>query len=423
MTDDTTRIPSTKAIRSGLPSAQGEPKLVAPRRPDILLTSPKKIPLSPPSTMKLKTIIQSFRGKTPPKEVRLVSCPDADREMDSFLMRLQNSDIQKIFVRTDFLMDMAEENVFKFLNSLGTLANLRALVIQSSSRFHIEVIPAQGLLSLRQAPQLRRLVLEDMQITASHKAFISALATAVESHSSLKEIVMTNFFANDWANTGPNVLDPLIWTLATIPNLELLELSGCGSHALCGQDAQLLSSTSLSKLLGKPTLQHLQLSFLELDDQHFEAIASQLRMNESLTNLSLDYHNLNSRGFREMMQAMEYNSSVKTLSLRSLRDIGNDGFAEAMKMLQLNYSIESLSVTASPSQQAQIDLYLRMNRAGRDMLREPSASMSQWVDVIARNSDDIDVVRHLLQEIPGLCNAAALAYKQNAVAIVLTEKT
>jgi hypothetical protein len=263
-----------------------------------------------------------------------------------------------------------------------------------------------------------------MQVTASHRAFISSLATAVESHPSLKEIVMTNFFANDWANTGPNVLDPLIWTFSTIPNLQFLELSGCGSHALSGQMVQLVSSASLYRLLGNTSIKHLQLSFLELEDEHFEALASHLRINESLTSLSLDYHKLESKGFQKMMQAMEKNVTVKTLSLHSLRDIGKEGFSQAMKMLEMNYCIESLSATASPSQQAEIDLYLRMNGAGRSLLREPSASMSQWVDVLTRTSDDLDVLRHFLQEIPGLCSAATLAYEKDpAIVVDLTEIT
>ena len=64
-------------------------------------------------------------------------------------------------------------------------------------------------------------------------------------------------------------------------------------------------------------------------------------------------------------------------------------------------------MTASPLQQAQIDLFVRMNGAGRGRLRDPNVSLSEWVEVLAKSSEDVDVVRHLLQEIPGLCHAAA----------------
>jgi hypothetical protein len=363
--------------------------------------------------MKLKKLCIELASEEPPSKLQLVSCKDADKHMDSFLERLKESEVSEIFIRTDFLTSMSEDNGVNFFNTLAKIPSLEDLTIQSSSRFHIESIPVSGLLSLRHATKLRRLVLEDMQVTAMNKAFISGLGIALQNHTSLKEISMTNFFANDWANTESDVLENMIVALSTLPKLGTLEFSGCGSHALRGQDVRLLSPGALSKLMGLPCLTHLQLSFLELDDRHFEAISSQIRKNRMLHTISLDYHKLESDGFRHMMQAMETNSSVKTLSLRSLRDIGDQGYAEAMSMLQLNYGIENLSVTASASQQAQIDLYLRMNGAGRALLREPTASMSQWVDVIANSNDDIDVVRHLLQETPGLCNAAALPAESN----------
>ena len=90
-----------------------------------------------------------------------------------------------------------------------------------------------------------------------------------------------------------------------------------------------------------------------------------------------------------------------------------------MNTLQVNYGIEALSITASPLQQAQIDLFVRMNGTGRARLREPSVSLSEWVDVIAKSSEDVDVVRHLLQEIPGLCHAAVSAAVSAAVATVV----
>lgn len=360
--------------------------------------------------MKLRKLCIDLASEDePPSKLQLLSCKDADKHMTDFLELLRKSGVQEMFIRTDFLTTMSEDNAEAFFSALGEIPSLEDLVIQSSSRFHIDSIPATGLMSLRQATKLKRLCLEDMQVSATHKAFISGLGRALLNHTSLREISMTNFFANDWANTESDVVDPLVLALATLPKLEKLEFSGCGSHALSGQDVRLLSPASLTTLIGVPCLTHLQLSFLELEDRHFEAIALQIRKNESLRTLCLDYHKLESDGFRHMMQAMEKNSFVKTLSIRSLRDIGEQGYLETMKMLQLNYAIENLSVTASPSQQALIDLYLRMNGAGRALLREPTASMSQWIDILASSSDDIDVVRHLLQEIPGLCNAAARA--------------
>jgi hypothetical protein len=341
-------------------------------------------------------------------EVILIASCDSETEIDPFLELLAKSEIKKIVVWTDFLSAMPEDKVLDFFRVVSTLKNLEELVIKSSSRFHIEIIPAHGLLLLRKASQLKKLVFEDMQVTALQKSFIVALGKAVENHPSLEEVVMSNFFSNDWANTEPNTLDPLVSSLATIPNLETLTFTGCGGYALNSDEVKLISIKALSGLFQHSRIRDLQLSFLELDDVHFETIASQLALNKSITSLALDYHNLAGPGFNKLMTALGKNKTIKNLSLRSLWNIGNPGFQQAMAMLRRNYSIESLSVTASPSQQAEIALYSRMNGAGRSLLRDPDTSMRQWVDVLARNSEDLDVVRHLLQEIPDLCIAAAV---------------
>ena len=329
-----------------------------------------------------------------------------------------NERLQGLFIRTDFLTSMSEDNILRFFQTLGKIPFLEELIIQSSSRFHVEEIPPLGLLCLRHATQLHTLGLEDMQVTAAHTVFLASLDMALRHHPSLVSVSLRNFFANDGANTEANVLDPVLKALGTIPNLRQLEFSGCGSHALTGHDIRLISTHSLGTIVGKPTLQHLELSFLDMEDDHFATIAECLKdRNSLLESLYLDYHKLGRDGFRCMMKALESNRGVKTLSLRSLRDIGAEGFQHAMNTLQVNYGIEALSITASPSQQAQIDLFVRMNGAGRARLREPSVSLSEWVDVIAKSSEDVDVVRHLLQEIPGLCHAAVSAAVATVVVV------
>lgn len=360
--------------------------------------------------MKLKAICKTLAGEECPRKLQLTSCSDGEKFIDSFLASLiANQHVKALFVRTDFLTSLSEENILRFFRALAEMTMLEELIIQSSSRFHVEEIPPLGLLSLRQAQSLHTLELEDMQITANHKSFIAGLGMAILRHPSLSKVTMRNFFANDWANTDNNVLDPLLDAIGTLPNLQQLEFSGCGSHALSGQDVRLLSTHALAGVVGLKTLTHLEMSFLEMDDDHFETIADILKTNQSLLSIHLDYHKLGQEGFKSMMKALEVNRHVKTLSLRSLREISEEGFVHAMNTLHVNYGIEVLSITASPSQQAQIDLFLRLNGAGRGLLREPSVTMGDWVDVIAKSSDDIDLVRHLLQEIPGLCNVATLS--------------
>jgi hypothetical protein len=54
----------------------------------------------------------------------------------------------------------------------------------------------------------------------------------------------------------------------------------------------------------------------------------------------------------------------------------------------------------SLSQQADIDLYLRLNGVGRGRLRYPNVTINEWIEILARHSDDLDITRHLLQEVP-----------------------
>jgi hypothetical protein len=368
--------------------------------------------------MKLKTVIQQLEGGDCSQgivdnTISLSGFMDTDEEIDNFLKALENNDqVRSICFSTDFLMQMEEDNVIKFFNALGSdrIQTIQEIHIQSSSRFHMEIIPAEALLPLRHAKNLQVIEFQDMQVTATHKAFIHAFAKAMEHHPTVHTIILPNFFANDFTNTTNNILDCLFRSCSTMPALTKLELTGCGSHALSGQAVRLVSTDALNQLFSQSsTLQKLQLSFLEFDDDHFESLVGNLARNTTITRLALDYHTLNRRGFKSIMLAMEDNASIKSLSLRSLTDIGLDGFAQAMLMLQYNYTIETLSVTASPSQQAEIDLYLRMNGAGRSLLRDPSVTMNEWVEILARHSDDLDVTRHLLAEVPGLCNSAAFA--------------
>ncbi len=359
----------------------------------------------------LKSIRQQLDSSTPPTEISLSAFSDVEDEIDAFLASLQESDsVKSIHLRTDFLMAIEEDAVMEFFRVVGMrLATLEELHIQSSSKFHIEIIPGDALLPLRYARGLRLLEIQDMQVSASYRDFIDAVAKTMENHPALETVVLQNFFANDVTNQSADILDCLLMAGADMPALKTLELTGCGSQPLCGHVVRLLSTAALQRIFGSKTLTRLHLSFLELNDEHFEALIGQLVRNTTLTNLALDYHDLDSRGFKSMMLALEDNTAIKHLSLRSLRDIGLEGFAQAILMLQYNYTVETLAVTASPVQQAEIDLYLRMNGAGRILLRNPSVTLNEWIEILARHNDDLDVVRHLLQEVPGLCSAGTFA--------------
>ena len=129
----------------------------------------------------------------------------------------------------------------------------------------------------------------------------------------------------------------------------------------------------------------------------------------------MNYHHLCKTSFEQFMTTLSFaHVTIEDLELRSLNFFAdecqstNQGYTQALKMLQQhNYNILSLSVnTATKLQSEQLDLYLRLNNAGRKMLRNPSMTLTKWIPILESNSHDIDVTRHLLQELPALCQKA-----------------
>ena len=117
------------------------------------------------------------------------------------------------------------------------------------------------------------------------------------------------------------------------------------------------------------------------------------------------------------MNALSYaHVTIQDLELRSLYFVAdecintNQGYTQALRMLQRhNYNIRSLSVnTATKLQQEQLDLYLRLNIAGRKELRNPAMALADWIPILEKNSHDVDVTRHLLQELPALHHHATI---------------
>jgi hypothetical protein len=445
--------------------------------------------------MKLKELIQSLKGsksRPPVTKITVTSCTDRKQEFSNFLLALQHTTtLAEITIRSDFLTDLTDTDddddddddddgnsssssslLSRFLNVLTELDTLDELEILSSSRFHIDIMPARAFQLFPR--NLKRLILEDFQVTADHTSIVQALAVAL-SHSptatsaaaaaaaattslssssssctsSLVQVSLNNFFANDYSNTGevPYVLDPLLFALATIPNLQHLELTGCGSHALADAHVSpLISPACLTHFLHQRafTLQTLELSFLEFQEIQFQAITTTLQQVPptttttttgsspsashcyALQTLHLNYHKWSPTSFEQLMTAMCLPplQLLQDVSVRSLSTIGTTGYQQALHMLQHNYTCTSLAVTATPYQQAQLDLYVRLNQAGRHLLRcsngtstststntrgggSGGTTMVQWINVLAHCSHDLDVTRHLLAELPSLCATAA----------------
>ena len=266
----------------------------------------------------LKSITQSIKGRRkhcipPATSIKIgggrayayIDTPKlyTEKEFNSFLKALQTTTtLTELILQTDFLTHLQQQDgivqhqqqqqnessldsapppsyLQRFMSTLQSIKSLEVLEIRSASRFHMDILAGDATTNtdgdsgstaspifLKIIPcNLRELKMDDMQVTAAHKqSIIEGLAAAMEDHSTLTHITLHNFFANDYSNTESGVLDPIIYMASTIPNLQKLEITGCGSHALTGHDVSLVSPHSLSNLLMKRsnTLDTLVLSFV-----------------------------------------------------------------------------------------------------------------------------------------------------------------
>ena len=171
---------------------------------------------------------------------------------------------------------------------------------------------------------------------------------------------------------------------------------------------------------------------LEFRKEQFDAIATQLRHNQNskLQVLHLNYHRLCRVSFEQFMKTLSLSHVIiRDLEIRSLHFVAdecletqNQGFAQALGMLKKhNYTIQSLSVnTATKQQKEQLDLYLRLNIAGRSKLRNPKMTPMEWISILESNSHDTDVTRHLLEGLSPIlfrddCKKADASNRTNGV--------
>ena len=217
-----------------------------------------------------------------------------EKEFSSFLKALQKAKtLTELTIQTDFLTHLQQQEeqqqqeardqnggtwvasmsyLARFLDAVQSLDTLESLEIRSCSRFHIDILAEyhsnndnRNIFQHIMPGKLKVLKIDDLQVSATHKeTIIKGIATAIEDHPTITDIVLHNFFANDYSNRQNFVLDPIIYMASTVPNLRKLEITGCGSHPLTGYQVSLVSPHSLSNLLKKRsnTLHTLVLSFV-----------------------------------------------------------------------------------------------------------------------------------------------------------------
>jgi hypothetical protein len=260
--------------------------------------------------------------------------------------------------------------------------------------------------------------------------FICALAPALESNSTLRDLALVD--------GGQANLSAIFLALGKNTGLNELFIERCQSmdESLC---------TAMEYGLGRnKTLRELELHNISLRDDNFalwcralsflrdkalsclslfvdqgvtESCASAFRMhiaamlqeNASLKNLSIvTPGDCKVKEFVALLPALENNTTLTALCFseeyRSLRLNDNED-KQIVSLLKKTYGLKMLP---DIYQRGDVDAILRLNAAGRRYLIQDGSSISKGVEVLSRVNDEINCVFLHLLENPRLCDRSAM---------------
>lgn len=275
---------------------------------------------------------------------------------------LQNHTVQKVVIDFQWLEEyLPREDYLQLLQTVGSMSGLEKLMIFDHGRKTIgmaalccAMTPASNLKSL-DVVRLEFCSMDDVDI----------FAQVMGEHDMLER------FSSHRLTLAEGVtLDPLFATLQALPSLKTV----CLSFDWDLRASYVKDASALVALCQSESLQELKLWSRQLDDSCCVAIARALRMNTTLKALDLQ-----------------------------CQIIGNEGLEEITSMMEHNYTIESVRTTGRRmSLSEKIDLYVRLNRAGRIVLVKEQASKMDWVDVLIEGRNDIDAIFYFLRSNPSI---------------------
>lgn len=275
---------------------------------------------------------------------------------------LQNHTVQKVVIDFQWLEEhLPREEYLQLLQTVGSMSRLEKLMIFDHGRKHISMAalvsamtPASNLKSL-DVVRLEFCSMDDVKIFAQAMGEHDTLERFSSHRLTLKEGV---------------TLDPLFTALRALPNLKAV----CLSFDWDLRTSYVKDASALVALCQSESLQELKLWSRQLDDSCCVAIARALRVNTTLKALDLQ-----------------------------CQIIGNEGLEEITSMMEHNYTIESVRTTGRRmSLSEKIDLYVRLNRAGRIVLVKEQASKMDWVNVLIAGRNDIDAIFYFLRSNPSI---------------------
>ena len=248
---------------------------------------------------------------------------------------------------------------------------------------------------------------------------VRLVTQAVEGHTSLHKLAID--YCRDYSYRNPSSEDvinhvgtteAIATMLHNAPALRELSLSGCymGSAGARHLADGLSSKTSV--------VERVDLSGNRLSDDEVGIFARVLLANQNLKSLDLHTNNIGDAGALELAVALRQNNTLDLLNL-SWNEIGSNGASALTDALVANDALKHLSLQHGNVFNAwgrhkkvmqQVERLLALNRGGRRLLSATGESippLNYWPRILARSSNNADVLFYFLREIPHVLVAKA----------------
>lgn len=132
-----------------------------------------------------------------------------------------------------------------------------------------------------------------------------------------------------------------------------------------------------------------------------DALCEMLTENRSLQAVCLN-RIMEGKQSSDVARALACNTSVRELHLY-FRNCNIDPLRTSfLGLMEKNYTLEKLAGGWACSN---LELYLKLNRAGRKRLLGSHAKLSpsEWIDMMASQRDDVRCLFYLVSQNPGIC--------------------
>lgn len=329
------------------------------------------------------------------------------------------------FYLSDFRLSEDTASLDSLLHALSTCPQMEYIEL---FQYQQEDPPftASGLAGLMESKSLQHLTLRRMRLTAD------VTEAMLQSVANNKNVKVLNLKENNLGDTGCFALGRALSVSDSVKEVDLrknqispvgcLHLTQCLTHNssleklnLACNPLQDIGARALAILLQvHPSLKILELHRTQLTDMGCRLLAETLKANTSLLNLDVSFNDITEDTYLYVAEALKVNQTLKTINIQVNKKMKIQACEAILGMVKENFVLESVStlmrVRFDPAEYHQfedllhqINLYLRLNHAGRGRLLQGEATTQEWAISLLAMHDDINGLYYLMQSNPSLC--------------------